>query len=141
VPSDLSDQTAGDLSDEAPSTLSVADRRVLLDRITAERDRVAVRAAELADAFDAIASAAALAPPDDEHDPEGATVGFERAQTAALLDRARGQLVELDRAAARLRDDTAGACAGCGRPIGVARLQARPTATRCVACAATRRDA
>lgn len=121
-----------------PSDLSDADRRDLLDRITAERARVAERAGELADAFDAITAAAALAPPDDEHDPEGTTVGFERAQTAALLDRARAQLAELDRAAARLDDDTAGVCVACGRPIGVARLQARPAATRCVVCATAR---
>ena len=118
-----------------PSELSETDRRDLLERITAERGRVAARAGQLAAAFDAIAETAALAPPDDEHDPEGATVGFERAQTAALLDRARAQVAELDAAAERLRTGTYGTCSSCARPIGIARLHARPTATRCIACA------
>lgn len=122
-----------------PSELSAADRRDLLERVVAERDRVAARADELAAAFAAIVEAAALAPPDDEHDPEGATVGFERAQTAALLDRARVQLAELDAAAGRLVAGNAGPCASCGRPIGVERLRARPATMQCIACAASSR--
>ncbi len=35
----------------------------------------------------------------------------------------------------RIADGTYGECAGCGEPIGEARLQAIPEATRCVSCA------
>lgn len=116
--------------------LSTADRDDLLRRVAAERARAARRATELTSAFDAVAEAVALAPPDDEHDPEGATVGFERAQIAALLDRARSQVAELDRVAGQLHAGTLGDCARCGRSIGLERLRARPTATHCIACAA-----
>jgi RNA polymerase-binding transcription factor DksA len=73
--------------------------------------------------------------PDDEHDAEGSTIGFERARVTALLAAARRSLVELDAAGARLAAGTYGRCLACGRPIPEARLAARPTADTCVACA------
>lgn len=118
-----------------PPSWSAADRLRLARRIESERERTGARAAGLARAFAAITEAAALSPPDDEHDPDGATVGFERAQVVALLERARGTLAELDRAADRLAAGTYGVCADCERPIGLDRLQMRPTAERCIDCA------
>jgi RNA polymerase-binding transcription factor DksA len=76
---------------------------------------------------------------DDEHDPEGQTVAFDRAQVAALLAAARHDLAEIDAARARLADGTYGTCAMCGRPITDERLEARPAARTCVACASRRR--
>jgi RNA polymerase-binding transcription factor DksA len=73
---------------------------------------------------------------DDEHDPEGATIAYERARTTALAERARADLVELDRAVARLAAGIYRRCAACGRPIGPERLAARPATRTCVACAA-----
>ena len=72
---------------------------------------------------------------DDEHDPEGATVGFERAQLTALLAAARERAAELDDALRRLDAGTYGACERCGRPIAADRLAARPFARHCMACA------
>ena len=72
---------------------------------------------------------------DDEHDPEGATIAFERSQIGALAAQAREHLAEVDRAMARLDDATYGTCERCGRPIPDERLEARPTARRCVTCA------
>lgn len=72
---------------------------------------------------------------DDEHDPEGPTIAYERAQVAARLDAARAEMAELRRAAQRLDEADAGACAGCGQPIAYERLLARPAATTCVGCA------
>ncbi len=106
-------------------------------RLKTERDRTELRLAALTRDFAAIVESVAMSPPDDEHDPEGATTAFERQQLAALIDRAREHLVDVDRAGERLRDGTYGGCARCGRPIAPARLEARPTATTCVACAST----
>jgi RNA polymerase-binding protein DksA len=75
---------------------------------------------------------------DDEHDPEGATIAFERQHVAALLGQAREHLAAIDAAMRRLGDGTYGGCARCGRPIGEGRLAARPTATTCINCAARR---
>jgi len=72
---------------------------------------------------------------DDEHDPEGATIAFERAQVDALARDAVERLTSVDAALTRLDDGTYGICSVCGRPIAAGRLEARPTATTCVACA------
>lgn len=73
---------------------------------------------------------------DDEHDPEGATIGFERAQVTALLDAARDEVAALDAAARRLADGRHGTCERCGAPIPAERRIARPTSRFCVGCAA-----
>ena len=53
---------------------------------------------------------------DDEHDPEGSTIAFERSQVGALVEDARHQLAEVDAAWARLADGTYGTCEACGEP-------------------------
>jgi DnaK suppressor protein len=75
---------------------------------------------------------------DDEHDPEGATIAFERSQIEALIDQANRQLADLDRALRRIEEGDYGVCEGCGRPIAPERLAARPTARTCIECASRR---
>ena len=73
---------------------------------------------------------------DDEHDPEGATLAFERQHAAALLSQARQHLADVEAAILRLAERRYGDCAACGEAIGAARLAARPAATTCIRCAA-----
>jgi DnaK suppressor protein len=95
-----------------------------------------VRLAEsLARQWDAIVAASALTTNDDEHDPEGATVAFERAQVQDMLRQARADLVDLDRAVDRLRSGDYWTCERCGNPIADDRLVARPAARTCIVCA------
>ena len=75
---------------------------------------------------------------DDEHDPEGATIAFERSQVEALVRSARAHLAEIDAAVARLTDGGYGVCESCGETIAAGRLLARPVARTCVACAGPR---
>ncbi len=75
---------------------------------------------------------------DDEHDPEGSTVAVARAQVSSLADEGRGRLAAIDAALARVDTGTFGVWERCGATIPDARLEARPTATRCVTCAAAR---
>lgn len=75
---------------------------------------------------------------DDEHDPEGATIAFERQHTAALLSDARQRLAQTDAAIARLAAGSYGRCERCGVSIGAARLAARPVTTTCITCASSR---
>lgn len=77
---------------------------------------------------------------DDEHDPEGATVGFERAQAQSLLEETVRRLAELDAAIERAAAGTYGRCTRCGRSIGAERLAARPAAATCIVCASTIRS-
>jgi RNA polymerase-binding transcription factor DksA len=72
---------------------------------------------------------------DDEHDPDGSTIAFERAQLMALRRAAVAELGELDAALTRLDDGTFGTCTGCGEPIAPERLDALPAASTCVSCA------
>jgi RNA polymerase-binding transcription factor DksA len=106
--------------------------RARLDR---ERARVASRVDELQHEFEAVVAAACAANLDDEHDPEGATIGFERAQLTALSEQGRRHLAEIDDALDRMRAGTYGTCVACGLEIGSVRLAALPTATQCVHCA------
>nr|WP_172151390.1 TraR/DksA C4-type zinc finger protein [Isoptericola chiayiensis] len=69
---------------------------------------------------------------DDEHDPEGATLAWERQQAAALLAEAESEREVLRAALDRVVAGTYGVCEVCGRAIPAARLAARPAATRCV---------
>jgi len=83
-----------------------------------------------------IIESAGLANSDDEHDPEGATIAFERQHVAALLGQARDQLAAVSRALRKLDDGSYGSCEHCGRPIAAQRLAARPAAASCIRCAA-----
>ena len=85
--------------------------------------------------WQAIVDASALAADDDEHDPEGATVAFERAQVGSTLAVAQAELAELDAAEARIADGTYWTCTVCGGPIAEDRLEARPVARTCIRCA------
>lgn len=105
------------------------------ERIEAERERAATRATMLERELADIVASAEVANVDDEHDPEGATIAFERAQVTELLRDARRALDELAAARDRLDAGTYGRCEGCGRPIGVERLEARPAVRHCIACA------
>lgn len=87
----------------------------------------------------AILSASRDTNADDEHDPEGSTIAFERAQVSALLDQALTRLAEIDQALDRLVDGSYGRCVRCGRLIPAERLLARPAAVACALCAATSR--
>lgn len=105
-------------------------------RLAAVRQEAELRLAALREDHTAVVDASRDSNADDEHDPEGATIAFERAQVDALAAAASERLAEVDRALARLDAGTYGTCASCGRPVPPARLEVRPTATTCVDCAA-----
>jgi RNA polymerase-binding transcription factor len=110
-------------------------RLAVRDVLLAERARVTAQLETLTRDFDRIVDASLMVGNDDEHDPEGTTIAFERAQVAALLSDAQRELSDIDRALERLRDGTYGVCAHCGKPIAPERLAARPSAAMCIDCA------
>jgi len=73
---------------------------------------------------------------DDEHDPEGSTLSGEWAQVDALRRAVEAERSEIAAARARVASGAFGVCEVCGRAIAEERLEARPTARRCIACAA-----
>jgi RNA polymerase-binding transcription factor DksA len=105
------------------------------DELLRLRASAEAEAATLAGDLEALFAASRDSNADDEHDPEGATVGFERAQLTALLTATRERVAEVDDALRRVDAGTYGVCEGCGQPIAEDRLAARPFARRCMACA------
>lgn len=106
-------------------------------RIRLEQKRTATerRITSLTDSFDEIVRAAGGQATDDEHDPEGHTIAWERQQIAALLEEARKTLAELAEAEARLEDGVYGSCVDCAGNISAQRLEALPATSVCVSCA------
>jgi DnaK suppressor protein len=115
----------------------VVDATIQLALLSARAEAERTIAA-LAGDLDAVVRASADANADDEHDPEGSTVAFERAQLAALLAAAHADLAEIDSALGRLDDGTYGRCEQCGAAIAAERLLARPAARQCFTCASRR---
>jgi DnaK suppressor protein len=105
------------------------------EALAADRASTLERIAALTREFDGIVESAALGATDDEHDPEGATIAFERAQIVSLLEQARDHLADLDQAIRRIEAGTYGRCEECGQPITAQRLAARPAARTCIGCA------
>jgi DnaK suppressor protein len=102
------------------------------DDLGVARDETRARIAALEAQIANIVETASSSSGDDEHDPEGQTIAYDRAQAQALLARARTDLAEIDAAFARLDAGTYGICEVCGREIPGERLEARPAARRCV---------
>jgi len=107
-------------------------------KLRTERDHTAARVAALTEDLDGIVESTQLVSNDDEHDPEGVTIAYERAQTQALLEQADEHLTALDLALERVEQGTYGVCESCGRALEQGRPQARPAATTCLGCASRR---
>lgn len=109
------------------------DPQTLLE---AERALVLARLAALSGDYDAVVAASLDTNADDEHDPEGTTIAFERSQLGALLRQSQHHLEEIDAAVARVDTGVYGVCEVCGGAVSNGRLEARPVARTCIGCAA-----
>ncbi|MFC4783537.1 TraR/DksA family transcriptional regulator [Nocardioides sp. MAHUQ-72] len=115
--------------------LADPDRLLAVRLLREERDRTADRLARLRRDFRGVVDASLDSNADDEHDPEGATIAFERSQVDALIRQAEAHLAEVEAARTRLATGAYGVCEVCGEPIAPERLEVRPTARTCVRCA------
>lgn len=107
-------------------------------RLARERAETEERLAALERGYRGIVEASEGSNADDEHDPEGSTIAYERSQVGAFIDQARAQLSEVDAALERLEQGRYGVCERCGEAIPAGRLEARPTARTCVGCVVRR---
>lgn len=121
--------------EDAASRLAESEVRA---RLVAERGATDARLADLERDLAGVVAASRDVATDDEHDPEGQTIAYERAQLTFLLTNARDRLNWLNRALERLDNGGYDECERCGGPIGAERLVARPTATTCMSCASAR---
>jgi RNA polymerase-binding transcription factor DksA len=112
-----------------------ADRDRFRAAIRTERERIVDQIANLRTSFSAIVDAVELTSTDDEHDPEGTTIAYERAQVSALLRQAEEDLLALDTNLAMVDDPTIDICESCGEEIAFERLLALPGTRTCITCA------
>ena len=105
------------------------------DSLAEERAAALAQIEALTRDFDEVVAASRASNADDEHDPEGATIAFERQQVVALLEQARRRLADVEAALAHREAGDYGICESCGRPIAAERLAARPSARTCIDCA------
>ena len=123
-------------STESPDVSALDDDvRDAASRIAAARADAEARVTSLAAQVEGLAEQQALTTHDDEHDPEGVTIAFERAQLLGLLAGAQEEIAALARARSRLVTGTYGRCLGCGSAIAAPRLEALPGAEMCLDCA------
>ncbi|MGD8151085.1 TraR/DksA family transcriptional regulator [Ornithinimicrobium sp. Y1694] len=101
-------------------------------RLLAERAHLLARLEELGADMTRFFETSVDSNADDEHDPEGQTIAYERAQLAAITEQTRAHLAEVDAALDRVETGIYGICEVCGEPIPTGRLEARPTARACV---------
>ncbi len=113
------------------------DESAIRDTLRAERAAALVRISAMSSDFDGIVADSQDANTDDEHDPEGSTIAYEKAQVAALIAGAQSNLDDLDQALDRLSAGCYSECEGCGGHISPERLAALPAVRTCFACAAT----
>ncbi len=120
-------------SDRAPGgARSDLDLEAVSERLRVERDEIRARLATMTEDLKSLFAASADSNADDEHDPEGQTIAYERSQLSAFIQAAQVHLVDLEAAAVRLQNGGYGICEVCRQPIPAARLEARPTARTCV---------
>jgi DnaK suppressor protein len=116
--------------------VSPADLQNVLKTVCAEQQRTARQVETLEGVVASIIEAAELTSTDDEHDPDGATIAYERAQAIALLRQAREDLDALVVTRRQLESTQVVVCSVCGRPIDLERVATLPTTSRCIRCAA-----
>ncbi|NND02701.1 MAG: hypothetical protein HKN91_07935 [Acidimicrobiia bacterium] len=96
------------------------------------------RIAALEKSLEALSQATIVGATDDEHDPEGHTLAWERQQIASLLAEAREKLADIETAGERADVGNYGKCEACGRHIAAERLDALPATRVCIRCATTK---
>jgi DnaK suppressor protein len=96
-------------------------RRQLLERIAYERGGVVSRAEMAADHF-------------DNSFQSRAQIQTERQTEFAMNEHETAELGDIDAALDRIQAGTYGTCSDCGITISAARLNAYPTAKRCIDC-------
>jgi len=124
---------------EDTATLSTRQRAKLRSRLVDDHKATELLISRLVSDLDSFQHSRQDAPVDDEHDPEGPTLAFERSQSTAILGQTRIHLAQIESALERIDGGTYGVCVTCHKPIPVARLEVRPYSTQCVGCASKAR--
>ena len=123
------------IAERHSSAITSRQRTALRNRLADDREQTRLLIERLNEEMSAFLNARRDSPTDDEHDPEGPTLAFERSQAQAMLAQSAQHLAEIDEALGRLETGGYGLCTSCGRAIALGRLQVRPQASHCITCA------
>ncbi len=115
--------------------LTSRQRTNLLAQLATDREQTITLIQTVIEEMGAFVSARRDTATDDEHDPEGPTLAFERSQASAILAQSRQHLAEIDTALLRMDEGTYGLCSVCHGAIALGCLQVRPQAALCIVCA------
>jgi DnaK suppressor protein len=111
------------------------DLAELRSRLAEERRLAESQIAAVTAQLEEIIASSQFVATDDEHDPDGSTVAFERSKVSTMLNHSRARLAEVDAALERMDAGVYGKCESCDEPISIERLLARPVARLCISCA------
>jgi RNA polymerase-binding protein DksA len=115
-----------------PQKLTAAERSALTKQL---EERRRVLRSELAAKLETQDNPALLALRNRmEETDDWAVADLETALDVAEVSRDASELREVEAALQRMKDGTYGECVDCGTDIPFARLQANPSASRCIAC-------
>lgn len=103
--------------------------------LAADREAAVALIDTMSDRLRSVVDAGADTASDDEHDPEGSTLAFERGQLVAQIERSKERVLDIDAALIRVDEGTYGTCERCANEISDARLEAIPAARLCITCA------
>jgi DnaK suppressor protein len=122
---------------ERPRISPLTSRQLAAMRVhlNADREQTTLLVATIRTEMGAFVDARRDTATDDEHDPEGPTLAFERSQASAILGQSIRHVGEIDAALERIDEGTYGLCTTCNGPIKLGRLQVRPQAGLCISCA------
>lgn len=98
-------------------TRTEVDLEAAAERLREERDEVRARLASMTRDLEALFAASADSNADDEHDPEGQTIAYERSQLAALIQGAQDHLAGIEAGMLRLKQGSYGICEVCHQPF------------------------
>ena len=123
------------IAERHTTAITSRQRTSLRNHLAGDREQTRLLIERLTEEMGAFLTARRDSPTDDEHDPEGPTLAFERSQSQAMLAQSRQHLAEIDAALARIELGAYGRCTACGGDIALGRLRVRPQASLCIVCA------
>jgi DnaK suppressor protein len=128
-------RTSASATPVAGAKITTRQLASLRNQLVSDRERTGMLIDTVIDEMGAFVEARRDTATDDEHDPEGPTLAFERSQSSAILGQSQQHLKEIDAALQRLDEGRYGLCTKCGNGIALGRLQVRPQAALCISCA------
>jgi len=117
------------------SPFTSAELRPFESALRERRDVLTTEVRRLADTFAGVQDARGDGSTDGAHDAEASSLRTEWSRLSGFQGEFAQELAAIDAALARLTANTYGVCTRGGEAIAPARLEAKPAAELCIACA------